>query len=391
MELTGLWITLERFGVPATMMAEWREVLREEYDDALAFLRPTDYLADAFPCTNRPYCGCRHAVIMHAPNDVVAACRCDRRQCRTIPLQPKDILIYALDRRRLCESIQGCLGFEPPADRWEPLPCAPNTILVGTYGPTCSPVYFSHRQTSAEFLTEVVGLMSLQLEPFILLAPTDFKLSVPVQGLLQRQKCAFLGLSRYLALDGPGRFRLLHSPGPVLDQFARRLAEKGGAGEILQGIHREIATVRTDFNQLREAKRRLEAMAAEGLFKFTQKIDVDSLKVICAILAHGDVAKAGRMLNLTDSSMRRLLRRWRRQGKEYKRLLDLVRWRKKMGRTEVVHFDDSILQNKLSSSDYQTLVSDVLEGLLSLNEDNWQIKCEELAEALRPHVAIWSD
>ena len=386
MELTGLWITLERFGVPATMMAEWRDVLREDYDDASPFLRPTDNVAEAFPCTNRPHCGCRHAVIMHAPNDVVAACRCDRRQCRTIPLQPKDILIYALDRRRLCDAIQDCLGLEPARDRCGSLPCARNAFLVGTFGPTCSPVYFSHHQTSAEFLAELVGLMSLQLEPFILLAPTDFNLSVPVQGLLQRQKCAFLGLSRYLALDGPGRFRLVQSPGPVLDQFARRLVEKGGAGEILQGIHREIATVRTDFNQLRDAKRRLEAMMADGLFKFVQKIDLDSMRAVCAILAQGDVAKAGRVLNLADSTLRDLVRAWRGKGKEYKPLLDLVRWRKKMGRTDMVRFDESILQKDLVSADYPALISDVLDGILSVDAENWRERCEELAELLRPHL-----
>ena len=386
MQLTGLWITLERFLTPATVLAEWRHVLRDEYDYAASFLRPTDELAEVFPCTHQRRCGCYHAVITHGPGDIVAACRCDRHPCRTIPLDPKDILIYSLDRRRLCHAIQGCLGFEPPTPRLESLPCARNTFLVGTFGPTCSPVYFAHRQTEGEFLTEVVGLMTLQSEPFILLAPTHVHLSVPVQGVLQRQKCAFIDLSRFLALDGPGRFRLLKSPGPILDQFARRLAENGGAGELLRGIHREIATVRTDFNQLRDAKRRLEAMVADGLFKFVQKIDLDSLKVVCAILAHGDASKAARMLDLPDSSIRNRLRRWRRQGKEHKLLLDLVRWRKKIGRVELVRLDDSILEGKRSSSDYPALISDVLEGLLSVNEDNWQAMCEELADLLRPYA-----
>ena len=186
--------------------------------------------------------------------------------------------------------------------------------------------------------------------------------------------------------NGPGRFRLVQSPGPVLDQFARRLAENSGAGDILQGIHREIATVRSDFSQLREAKRRLEAMVADGLFKFVQKIDLDSLRAVCAILAHGDVAKAGRVLNLADSTLRDLVRAWQRKGKEYKPLLDLVRWRKKMGSTELVRFDELILQKDLVSADYPALISDVLDGILSVDAENWRERCEELAEMLRPHA-----
>jgi hypothetical protein len=36
--------------------------------------------------------------------------------------------------------------------------------------------------------------------------------------------------------------------------------------------------------------------------------------------------------------------------------------------------------------DYPGLLADVLDGLLSMNEENWAERCEELAEMLRPAV-----
>ena len=382
----GFWRSVEFFLVPVTVLAEWRIVLGRDYDFAEMFLRPTDELAGAYPCTQERVCSCYHEVIVHASDRIVAVCRCPRRHCRTFAIQAKDRLIYELDRRRLCEAIRSSLGFAPPADENQPLPGLRNTFVVGTSGPTCSPVYFMHRQTSSEFLMELNGLMNLEIEPFILLVPSELHRSAVVQGLMQRQKCAFLDLSRFLELDGPGHFRVAQTPGPILERFLKRLAEKSDTGELLSGIHREIVAVRTNFHQLREAKQRVEVMMAEGLFKFTQKIDSDSLRVFCAILAHGDVAKASRMLNLPDSSVRDRLRKWGHLGKEYKLLLDLVRWRKKIGRAELVRLDESILQRKLHSADYPGLISDVLDGLLSMDEENWREKCDELAEVLRPHA-----
>src|SRR5438128_2233808 len=66
--------------------------------------------------------------------------------------------------------------------------------------------------------------------------------------------------------------------------------------EILAGIHREIASVRKDFGELRSAKQRLEKMLADGVFAFTRKVDATSFKVLCTILAEGDVSKASRSL-----------------------------------------------------------------------------------------------
>ena len=156
--------------------------------------------------------------------------------------------------------------------------------------------------------------------------------------------------------------------------------------DMLTGVHREITTVRGEFVELRSAKDRLEKMLGDGLFAFTQKVDARSFKVLCTILAEGDVAKASRRLAMPDASVRTLMRRWRAKGKEYRAMLDLVRWRKVVGRRETVPLNDNLLLGRAECVDYPGLLADVLEKVTEMTGDNWREKTEELEEMLRAAV-----
>jgi hypothetical protein len=91
---------------------------------------------------------------------------------------------------------------------------------------------------------------------------------------------------------------------------------------------------------------------------------------------------------LSKSLRRRdYLRRWRNMGKEYLAMLDLVRWRKAVGRREVVALNENVLLERAPPVDYPGLLADVLDGLLSMTEENWRERCGELAELLRMHSA----
>lgn len=164
---------------------------------------------------------------------------------------------------------------------------------------------------------------------------------------------------------------------------------KNGLGEIhamFGELRREIAAVRKDYQELRRAKEELERMRADGLFKFVEKIDPQSFRIVCAVLVHGDVAKAARALNENDSTLRTRLAEWKRRGPAYRVLLELVRWRKSIGRRQLGQLNEEILGGKAASTDFAGLLSDVLDELLSFNESNWETKCEELAALLRPYV-----
>jgi hypothetical protein len=153
--------------------------------------------------------------------------------------------------------------------------------------------------------------------------------------------------------------------------------------EMLEGIRQEIAAVRSEVVELRSAKERLGKLQAQGLFGFARRVDASSFKVLCTILAEGDIAKASRALAVPEATVRAVVRRWREKGKEYRAMLDLVRWRKRVGGKEKVRLNEAVLHERAQSTDYPALLSDVLDGLLSMTEENWAERCEELTEMLR--------
>jgi hypothetical protein len=122
------------------------------------------------------------------------------------------------------------------------------------------------------------------------------------------------------------------------------------------------------------------------MFAFTRKVDATSFKILCTILAEGDVAKAARRLGIGDPMLRYTLRQWRDRGGAYATMLDLVRWRKKVGRKEELPLNDAILNERTQTTDFPGLLADVLEGLLSMTAGNWQEQADELAELIRPAV-----
>jgi 7-cyano-7-deazaguanine synthase in queuosine biosynthesis len=163
-----------------------------------------------------------------------------------------------------------------------------------------------------------------------------------------------------------------------------------GVGEtnlILGDIRREIAAVRQDFREVKTVKERLAQMQGEKLFAFVNGIDPDSFRVLCSVLANGDVAKASRALNMSDSTLRSRMADWETRGPAYKVLVELVRWRKEMGRKGTVPLNEAITKGTMANADLAGLLSDVLDEVLEMNEETWEEKANLLAGLLRPHVA----
>jgi hypothetical protein len=156
--------------------------------------------------------------------------------------------------------------------------------------------------------------------------------------------------------------------------------------KLLAGIHQEIAAVRDEFVELRNGKRHLEKMVAEGLLKFVGRIDAESFKVIYAVLVKGDVAKAARELEMKDGTLREFIARWKSRGKDYAVLADLVRWRKQSKFRGTVPLNQAVIADEVPGVSREELISDVLDELLGMTAHNWQERREKLAELLRPAV-----
>jgi len=172
--------------------------------------------------------------------------------------------------------------------------------------------------------------------------------------------------------DGPDR------PGQ------ERGAPTGELMAVLGEIRREIADVKAACQENVTARKRLEEAMAEGLLKFLGRVDAQSLRVVYAVLAKGDLAKAARELKVKDSTLRDLVGKWKGMGKDYAVLADLVRWRKDTKFKGTVPLNEAVLAAEPNTVDYRALIEDVLDGLMMMTEGNWEEKREELAELLRP-------
>ena len=317
-----------------------------------------------------------------ADGSFVAVCTCDPWDCDDFAVTRAEAALLELNWSRLGLAI--CKAFDCEA-RNAALN-QPMTRQVGSFGAVALPIVLTIQDEPDEFRGVAVELAVRLPGGFALLAPTRRFFDATCQELLAKGPFGFYDLESNLALRSNGTLQALKSGSEMFGPIVARELNSSGAVQALEGIHREIAAVREDRVQLRAENKRLKELQSEGLFKFTQKLDASSFKILCTILAEGDVAKASESLEMGDSTLRAVLRKWKGRGKAYASALDLVRWRKKVGRAEKVPLSDSVLTEKGSSVDYPGVLSDVLDELLSMTDENWEGKMEALAEVLRPYV-----
>ena len=363
----------------AGLMVDWEWNFGSSLDLIKPFLRPTAELATSYPCIAYPPCNCQHELVPEGTGWVSVCtdpeeCQCER-QC--VELEAKDLVIYGLDWDRLGAAMRGSLGLS------EANGSAYSTMWLREIGvgPVRAPVYLSFAEQDI-LLRELAKLLGVRDGPMILLTPTGWACSQEVDSALRRAGGAHVSLSAFVGVDARG-FKLMAGSTGMWTEFERRAASLRDDGGTLRSIHREIAAVRSEVVELRSAKQQLERMLAEGLFAFTRKVDAESFKVLCCILAEGDVSKASRTLGMPDGSVRTLMRRWRGMGKPYRVMLDLVRWRKAVGGVQTVALNDNVLLGQTKSADHPALAADLLEKVTEMTGENWQEKAEEMEEILR--------
>ncbi len=403
-----MWSRLEQFINPATVMAEWQAVFGADFANAKGFLRATDKQAAEYPCINRPPCGCDHEVIAHAPDRIVAACRCEPAECKIINLQPKDILIYALDSRKFCRAIRAALNFDAPPDERVLIPSAPHAWPVGMYGALRSPVYLLIRPTESEFLKEIEGLITGQMGPFILFAPTERHHTPTMHAVLQRQKAVFIPVSHTLALVGSGLFKPTNSIQPILDRFTQGLTEGKELGKTVEKIGRDMDAMAKGQYELRKENEELRQLHTSGFLKFSEKVNAKDFSDFAAIMVKGNRKAAAESLNIPYRSFYDRIAKWSMMGPDYKRIINLVAWRKKAGRKIIVRLPDSVLgtakknqpenpviikdidqSNKdraANEKDHSELLREILIALAEQNPQNWQNIRKELVEIITDEI-----
>ena len=353
------WQCLDNVCSGRTELVTWQQWFGREFIRLEPFLRPTEELASWYPCPHVPPCACSHEVRSDGEGGWFAVCQCEDDDCEAVDLKSSDLIIYALEKHEVGKAAGQALGLTVPGPRRQ----VPDTWAVeaGVYALLQAPAYLHFPGSAPALLQEVERLLGARSGPFLLLTATRAFFTPELDGALERAGCASLALRDVLAV-GRGEFRLQTSIEPVLAEWAQRLAKGRGDGAMLVKIHQAIDAVRTEYQEMKTAKQRLEEMQKTGFLKFVTKIDERSLRVACATLMEGDVAKASRALGMPDTTVRALLRRWEEMGPAYGALLDLVRWRKRVGGKTVVPFNDALFHEKAAAVDAEGLLADVLDG-----------------------------
>jgi hypothetical protein len=235
------WSALESVLGLRTVTAEWMARLGADYKDASTFLRPTDLLADSYPCQE---CACAHDVIHHGPDDIVTVCRCEPRECDTRPVARIDLVIYEVNRRALGEAVASALGAVP---QHAPDPHLHMTWSIGTYSPRPGHPYPVHLtvQTEPDDLQQVVDALVARVGgPLVLAAPTRDLFRPQCEDTLRRVNAHFLSLAEEFALDPAGTISprrpvdeiLTPLVGAMLGSGAQEAAAGGGPGQPCLGL-----------------------------------------------------------------------------------------------------------------------------------------------------------
>ena len=392
--MTHLWTTIETFTATKAVLAEWKSALGAEFDKAKGFLRPTQQQTRTYPCTNKISCDCRHEVVEVGESNIslLAVCQCDHQNCPAIHIEPKDIVVHELDLRKIGEAIR--IAFRFDASTFSTSTSSHRVYRIASYGSARIPVYFTIPIEESVFLKDLEEVLSSMPDPFILLTPTHMHHTPTIESILKRHQCAYIPLSMTLSLDDKGQLRSICSIDGILADFQRRLTEGSGLPQALQRIDKNIEAVAKGHYELNKQNEELRKLHAEGYLKFVSRFNSEDFRALAAIMLFGNRKAAAESLNIPSRTFYDRVSNWKKKGPEYKRLFQMVEWRKKNGCKITVPLGNSlqsgepsdeaenpetinavidrIRNDDLDQKSYPELLRDILIVLQKQNPENWK-------------------
>jgi hypothetical protein len=212
-QVRRFWPALERVVGLSAVEAEWRRLLREELEwaQAAGMIRRGGDLAHCYPRASGDPSPLPYDVVKHGDDDYVGVCP---EGWGSLPLTREQLVLWALDRRRLTEAIAVALGVSPS---FEP-DIQPFTSKVGTYGsgPTAQPVYLIIG-FDREHVIAATRALALRRDRAVLLLPTRRLVTDDCHRDMRQGRMCFAALSELLPAAGvDGRFVLTQALGQLL-------------------------------------------------------------------------------------------------------------------------------------------------------------------------------
>ncbi len=211
----GFWAALERLGTESAVAATWRSLLGDELWPAVCntLLEPQSEVAGWYPCPRQ--CGCRHEVIRHGADDVVAVCRCEPWRCDAIPIKPEDLLLWQIGWHRLGARLCRALSLESrPVDLG-----FRGTRQIGAWSAGLVPVILALERGTEAFELVASQAAARLRRPLLLLTPTARWVTATLLERLNGFGAEVIPLDRHVSFLPSGVLHANRSAGELFAKF----------------------------------------------------------------------------------------------------------------------------------------------------------------------------
>ena len=209
-------------------------MLGDEFEVAQQLLRPTDYRAEVYPCTNPGGHGCPRRVVDLGERGLYAVCGDVDRLCPDILLKPADLVVYELDRQRFGVMVAVALGVTPVS--YAPVAHMRETCRIGEYNPRAGdrfPVFLTIQWDRLRLRDILTRLLRMESTPFIVVLPTDYLVDLDVRELFTGKKARICALEDILGVEEPERLVPTPAATRMLEEFhAGVFPDEGGPGAM---------------------------------------------------------------------------------------------------------------------------------------------------------------
>lgn len=109
-----MWSALEHLSNLLGTTADWQDKLGNEFAVVQRrYLRPTDRIAQTYPCPKLNSEHCPRGIVKHGADDFAAYCRQSPKQCDTLNLKKADVILYEFHLEKLAFELADVLELNP--------------------------------------------------------------------------------------------------------------------------------------------------------------------------------------------------------------------------------------------------------------------------------------
>nr|CRH06173.1 conserved protein of unknown function [Candidatus Magnetococcus massalia] len=218
--LNRLWSACETVQGHAGVLAEWKDWLGGEYPVVKSLLKSTGRKARGYPCPSPGAPGCPREVVEHRDGSITAVCGDqEARNCDDLSLVLDDVLIHALDHRKLSGMVAKALGLTA---KFNPIQNIVGCWQVGEYIPFAGRRFpaFMLLTTEASKQSKAIHRLCMDLtDPFLLVVSSAASLTSEDALYIQRRNGRSIPLDEVLVANDNGRIAISPSASEQMSAF----------------------------------------------------------------------------------------------------------------------------------------------------------------------------